>query len=147
MFVADVADDLLDEVLDGDHAGGAAVFVDHQRGLDAVGPDLGHDRITVEGRRHRRDGPGQLRQPGAGPQLDGYREDLFDVHDADGLVEVAGDDREAREPGADGRLDEVGDGVGDLQRLDHGPRRHQLLGGAAAELQGAVDQFGRLRVQ
>ena len=50
-------------------------------------------------------------------------------------VEVAGDDREAREPGADGRLDEVGDGVGDLKRFDHGPRCHQFLGGAAAELQ------------
>ena len=38
VFISDVADDLLDDVLDGHHAGGAAVLVDHQRGLQAVRP-------------------------------------------------------------------------------------------------------------
>ena len=36
VFVADIADDLLDQVLHRDHARGAAVFVDHERGLHTV---------------------------------------------------------------------------------------------------------------
>src|SRR5882757_660045 len=49
VLVADVTDDLLDQVLDGDHARGAAVLVDHQRGLQTVRPDLRHHGIAVEG--------------------------------------------------------------------------------------------------
>ena len=67
VLVADVADDLLDQVLDGDHARGAAVFVDHQRGLQAVGPDLRHHGVTVEGGRHRGHRLRQGRQPGVRP--------------------------------------------------------------------------------
>ncbi len=71
VFVADVADDLLDEVLDRDHARGAAVLVDHQRGLQAVGPHLGHHRVAVEGRRHRGHRLGQVGQPGCAPGRSG----------------------------------------------------------------------------
>src|SRR6201988_5298268 len=56
VFVADVADDLLDDVLDRHHARGAPVFVDHQRGLQAVGPQLCHHVVAVQGRRHPDDG-------------------------------------------------------------------------------------------
>ena len=66
VFVADVADDLLDQVLDRDHAGGAAVFVDHQRGLQPVGPDLRHHVVAVQRRGHHRDRLRQIGQPGRG---------------------------------------------------------------------------------
>ena len=38
MLVVDFADDLLDDVLDRDDAVGAAIFVDHQREMDAASP-------------------------------------------------------------------------------------------------------------
>ena len=56
VFVADVADDLLDDVLDGHHARGPAVFVDHQRGLQGVGAQLRHHVVAVQGGGHPGDG-------------------------------------------------------------------------------------------
>src|SRR4051794_24059522 len=143
VLVADVADDLLDQVLDRDHARGTAVFVDDQRGLQPVRPDLRHHRVAVEGGRHRghqvHQG-GQLGVRAVGPR---YLEDLFDVDDADGLVEVALDDRESGVARLHGLVDQVCDGVVGLQRLDLRAGRHQLLGGAGAESQRAVHQRGR----
>ena len=40
VFVADLADDLLEKILDGDEAGGAAVFVDDDRHLDLPALEL-----------------------------------------------------------------------------------------------------------
>ena len=48
VFVTDVADDLLDQVLDGHHARGAAVLVDDHRGLQVVGANLCHQRVAVQ---------------------------------------------------------------------------------------------------
>jgi hypothetical protein len=140
VLVADVADDLLDQVLDGDHAGRAAVLVDHQCRLQAVGPHLGHQGIAVEGGRDGGHRHRQYLEPGAGPHLGGYREHLLDVHDADGLVEVPVDHGEPGEAGLGGRGDQIGDGVVGLQHLDLGARSHEFLGDAGAELQRAVDQ-------
>ncbi len=112
VFVAHVADDLLDEVLEGDHARGAAVFVDDHGGLDAVARGSGSSPRRRPGvRGHGRHRHRQPRQRGGGAALDGHLEDLLDVHHADGLVQVAVDDREARVAGADGGVQQIGDGV------------------------------------
>ena len=50
--------------------------------------------------------------------------------------------REPRVPGLADLLQQVADGVLGGQRFDFGPRRHELLGGAGAELQRPVDQRG-----
>src|SRR6476660_8579583 len=141
VFVADVADDLLDDVLDGHHARGAAVFVDHQRGLQAVGTQLSHHVVAVQGRRHPGDGLHQAGQPGLLMLLRWYFEDLFDVHDSQGLVEVTLDDRESRVTALDCRLHQICHGVVDLESHDFCSGCHQLLGRARAELQRPVHQL------
>lgn len=100
VLVADVADDLLDQVLHGDDAGGTAVLVDDERDLHAVGADPFHDRVTVEGGRHDGHLPGEGAQLGVGAAPGGHGERVLDVHDADGGVEIAVDDGEAGVAGA-----------------------------------------------
>ena len=55
VLVGDIADDLLDDVLDRDEAVGAAVFVDHQREMDARGLHLGEQVDRRHRRRHEQD--------------------------------------------------------------------------------------------
>ncbi len=118
VLVADVADDLLDEVLDGDHARGAAVFVDHQRHLQPLARicAITASPSSVEGTTG--DGLRDASPAGVRPFARRHREHLLDVDDAHGLVEVALDDREAGEAGLDRLGDQIGHGVVGLQRLD-----------------------------
>ena len=83
----------------GHHARGAAVLVDDQRGLQAVGPDLRHHVVAVEASTAPPAPAAPGRPAGMRPLVGRHLEDLFDVHDADRLVEVAVDDREARVAG------------------------------------------------
>lgn len=94
VLVPDIAHDLFDHVLDRHQPGGAAVLVNHQRGLHAVGPHLLHHGIAVEGGGHYRDGPGQTGQGGRGALFPWHFEDLLHVHDADRRVQVAFGDGE-----------------------------------------------------
>ena len=129
--------------------GGAAVLVDHQRRLQAVGADLRHHRVAVQGRgHHRRPGSARSASRVATAASVRHREHLLDVDDADGLVQVAVDDGEAGEPGPAAAAAIRSATVSSAsQGLDLGPRRHQLLGGAFAELQRPVHQHGRALVQ
>ena len=87
-------DDLLDEILDGDHSRDTAVLVGHQGGLQPAGSDLFHQRIAVERRRHHRHLLGQRVQAGSDPIGVRDLKHLFDMHHPDGLVEVAVNDGE-----------------------------------------------------
>jgi hypothetical protein len=49
VFVLDVADDLLQHVLDGDQAGDAAVLVDHDRHVVARGAELAQQDVEALG--------------------------------------------------------------------------------------------------
>ena len=95
VLVADIADDLLDHVLDRHHARGAAVFVDDQRGLQPVGPNLRHHVVAVQRRGTLATGNARPASRVSGRVAVWHLENLFDVHDADRLVEVALHDREA----------------------------------------------------
>src|SRR5271165_2517839 len=99
VLVAHVADDLLDEVLDGHHAGDAAVLIGDQSGLQSVRPDLRHQRVAVQRRRDGRHPLGQRRQLGFPPVGRGHLENLLEMHYSDRLVEVSLDDREPRVAG------------------------------------------------
>ena len=65
VLVLDVADDLLDQVLDGDQAGGPAVLVDHDRDVAAGEAHLGEHLVHPLRLGHVGRGPGQ------GPDVDG----------------------------------------------------------------------------
>src|SRR6185503_11248632 len=140
VFVADVADDLLDDILDRHHARCTPVFVDHERGLQAVGAQLCHHVVAVQGRWHPGDGLREAGEPGLFVFAWRHFEDLFDVDDPDGFVEVALDDRESRITALDRGVHQIGDRVLDLEGDDFRPGRHQFLGSPRAELQRAVNQ-------
>ena len=52
VLVGDLADQLLDQILDGDHAVGAAVLVDHDGQVGAGRPQRGQHAVEVEALRH-----------------------------------------------------------------------------------------------
>ena len=113
VLVAHVADDLLDQVLEGDDARGAAVLVDDDGELQPGLPQPGEQRVAVERLRHGRHGLGQRsRSVTLGPLRDGHAERLLDVHHADerrpGRRRAPGT---GRSPAAASRRDQVGDGV------------------------------------
>jgi hypothetical protein len=90
VFVPDLAEDLLDDVLDGDDAGGAAVLVDDE---DELGSGGRRTRLRtaspLETRPARWAPAGPASRTGGGGALGrGDREGVLDVDDADGLVEV-----------------------------------------------------------
>ncbi len=103
VLVVDLADDLLDEVLEGDHARRAAVLVDDDGELHAALPQLEQQRVEPQrlGHEHRRHHQRRDRHVVAPVERHGDR--LLDVHDAVDVVPVVADDREPRVPGAPGQ--------------------------------------------
>ena len=101
VLVGDLADDLLDDVLDGDQPGGAAVLVDDDREVVLVALHLAQqvvDRLAlgheVHGPHHLGDGmPAGL---GGGVEPAG---DVLEVEQAAHVVAVLADDRDPREAG------------------------------------------------
>ena len=74
VLVGDVPDDLLDDVLQGDHAGGAAVLVGDDRHLEALATQQREQRVQPQRLGHHGRaapsprGPGSSRGPGAAPR-------------------------------------------------------------------------------
>ena len=71
VFVLDIADDQFDDVLDRDDAVGAAIFVDHERQMNAGGLHLGQQVDRRHRRRHEQDRPHDLRFDQRHRQIDG----------------------------------------------------------------------------
>ena len=111
VLVADLADDLLEDVLEGDDPGDAAVLVDDHGELQAGAAQGGHQRVAVEGLGDGGHRPDALAQRGGGAGRRGHGEGLLDVDDAEDGVGVVGADGEAGDAGAAGVGDEVGEGV------------------------------------
>ena len=88
MLVADLADDLLDEVLEGDDARRAAVLVDDDGELHAALAQLEQQRVEPQrlGHEHRRHH--QRRHRHVGAPVEGHGDGLLDVHDAVDVVPV-----------------------------------------------------------
>jgi hypothetical protein len=128
VFVTDVSDDFLDQVLDGDHACGAAVFVDDERGLEPVGAQLGHQVVAIEGGWHFGDGLGDIGKLCSAALAGQHFEDLLDVDKADGFVKVTADDGKPGVAALHRGGHQIGDGVVGFEHLDLGARCHQLFG-------------------
>ena len=146
MLVGDVADDLLHHVLEGHDAGVAAVLVQDDGHLEPVAAQQGEQRVEPQavGDDGRLDH--DVLDAGGRALVDGQRDRVLDVDGADHGVLVV-EDREAGQAGLAGQLD---DGAGPVPLLDgrgaH-PRRHDLPGGAGAELDAALHELGGLGVQ
>ncbi|CAM5437629.1 hypothetical protein STENM36S_08984 [Streptomyces tendae] len=132
MLVADLADELLDDVLQGDDAGRAAVLVDHDRdGLLAAQPGEQRPYGQGLGDEQRRAGDPACR--GAQPVVHGDREGVLEVDHADDLVDLLPVDGEAGQPGGTGQVDDVLGGGRGVQGADLHARGHDVLGGQFAE--------------
>ena len=110
VLVADLADELLDDVLQGDHAGGAAVLVDDDGDrLLAAQPlqqRLHGQRLRAPAAAGRRSG-----RPGcAAGRAAGHGEGVLEVDHADDLVDALAVDGEAGQAGGPGQVEHVAGG-------------------------------------
>ena len=142
MLVLDVADDLLDQILERDEALGARIFVEHDRQVDMLLPHIGKqiERAT----RHRRvqglaDQPGDRRRVfGTGRQ---NVEDVFYVDHTNDRIKIVAVDRQAAVARFGEQLDEVGERGVLLDRDDVGARHADIACVTLAEMQQVADHL------
>ena len=141
VLVDDLPHDLLEEVLQGDEAGGAAVLVDDDRHVELVllhlPEELGH--LLLLRHEHRR--PHQLPQGAVGAvALPGAADDVLQVDEAEDVVRALPVGRQPGVAGVDGLLQGLVDaGIG--LHADHvGAGHHDLPHDGVAELEDRVDE-------
>ncbi len=146
MLVGDVADDLLDHVLEGDDAGVPAVLVEDDGHLEPVTTEDGEQWVETERVRHHDRFRHDVLDLGGRPLRYGQGDGVLDVDRPDHVVLVV-QHREARVPRLPGQLDHGDRPVVLLQARGADPRGHDLAGGAGAELHRALHQLRGLDVQ
>src|SRR5438876_5223742 len=102
-LVLDLADELLDDVLEGDESGGAADLVDHDREGHALAAELGERAVEV-GRLGEVE---RLAHELAHRALRRRADDVLHVDDPDDVVEVLAVDRDAGEGALPEQLDDA----------------------------------------
>ena len=140
MLVLDLADDLLDQILDRGQAVGAAVLIDHDR---HVYPGIAHLQKKIEnphrGRHEQRFAHDPLeREVRAVAPI---RQKVLDVDHADHLVEVLAEDRQTGMHGVAHRADDLGEARLDADRFDVGARHHDVPDLQLAETQRIEQQL------
>src|SRR6478735_4501265 len=149
VLVRDLADDLLEDVLDRHQAGGAAVLVDddgdvlshrlHLREQRVDGLGVGHE---VRRAHHLVDA---LRELHVGC-LEVAAHDVLEVGDADDVVEVLADDRHPGEAAAQEERERLAQVLVTLDVDDVGARHHHLTRDRVAELEHVVDHLPLARL-
>ena len=114
VLVGDVADDLLDHVLERDDAGVAAVLVEDDGHLEAVGAQQRQQGVEPQGVGDHDRLDHDVPDPGGGPLVQRERHGVLDVDGADHRVLVV-EHREAGVAGLAGQLDDGGRPVGLLE--------------------------------
>lgn len=143
MLVQDLADQFLDDVLEGDYPGRTAVLVDdHGDGLLVAQPlqELLHghrlgDELGLYGDPADRHALAFLRGDG---------ERVLQMGHADDLVDALAVDGEAGQAGGAGQVDHVGRRGVRLEGYDLHARGHDVLRGEMAEGQGPYEQVRRV---
>ena len=127
----DFADDLLEQVFDGDEASGSAVLVHHDGHLRAIAAHRGQHFVELRWTRNIRQGS---RVSGRDRLVrNEMPEDFFDVQAADDVVQVAAVDRIARvSVRAHDRSKLVGFSA-DRDSREQNARHHHLTGGSIAK--------------
>ncbi len=144
VFVLDVADDLLQHVLDGDQAGHAAVFVHHDREVVAVHAEVVQQHVQAL----------RLRDEHGRAQHAAHVEFLFGVEaqqvlreqHADHVVAVLFVDGVARVRLLEHEGDEILGLVGDVDRVHLGARHHDVARAQVGHLEHAFDHRQRIGV-
>jgi hypothetical protein len=138
VLVGDLAHDLLEDVLDSDQAGGAAVLVDDDRHVDPHALHLPQqlvDRLAV---RHVGRRPHDLLDPLGRVRvrvllLPG--DDVLQVGDPDHVVDALADDGDAGETAAQRQRQRLLEGLVPLDEHHVGARHHDLADDRVAELE------------
>ena len=166
MLVVDLADDFLDDVLDRDHAFGAAIFVDDQREMDAgrlhlgeqvdAGIDGGTNRMVrtilvadsgideVDGGKVEAGrGAARCAAEKASGMDRGLRhhegDHVADMDHPDRIIEGVVVDHEARMGGVLEHLQEIAERNVLLHGDDVGPRHHDVVDPALAQAQDVLE--------
>ncbi|GMA42117.1 hypothetical protein GCM10025883_41620 [Mobilicoccus caccae] len=145
MLVVDLADDLLDEVLQRHDPGGASVLVDDDGELQPGFAQAAQQRVEGHRLRHDRcvDEDVRDRQLSAVAQRDA--DGLLDVDQARDVVDVLAHHRKPRVPRADRGVEDGLHRLLGVQELHLRAGLHHLAGREATELDGAGEEFrGRL---
>jgi len=118
VLVVDLADDLLQDVLDRHQAGHAAVLVDHDRHVVARKPELLEQDVEALGFRNHHRGPDELRQRLRRGVLGERLQQVLGQQDAEDLVALLAIDREPGVTAVDDDLQHLVQAEVDRQR-DH----------------------------
>ncbi|QYU68432.1 heme ABC transporter permease CcmC [Leptolyngbya sp. 15MV] len=147
VLVADVADDRLHQVLDGDEAIDAAVFVHHQRHVDALRAHLQQQVQHGDGRHHQQRLPQDRLQRERRRVAADRGEPILDVHHADDLIEVAAIHRQPAVPLPLDQPDRLIEREILLDRDDVGARHHHVIRGLVAQPQHIAEQDALMRIE
>ena len=130
-FVFDVADDFFHDVVEGDDADGAAVFVDCQGDVGASLAEAVEQFVDGEHLGDHEEVAFDLAEIGVGLIEEG--EEVFDVNEAEGFVEVAFDEGKAGVFGFDGEFQVGLKAVFEVEGDDEVARRHDVADAAVVE--------------
>jgi len=140
VLVDDLADDLLNDVLDGHQARRAAVFVQHDGHVNLVDLKLAEQFVERFGFRHEQGVAHQvLDGQMVGVLVAGAVEEVLGVKDADDAVEVASGGGDAAVAGVGDEASGGFDALVGVEADDVGARRHDLAGVGAPELEDVLD--------
>ena len=148
MLVFDVADDLLQHVLDGDQAGHAAVFVNHNGHVIVVGAELAQQHIQALGLGHEGGRAQQVLDVEAvAILLEDQRQQVLGQQDTHDVVMAFTDHRVARMRRVDHGREEFPWGLGRLDADHLRARDHDVTYLQVSHLDGALDDGQRFAVQ
>src|SRR6266851_9412669 len=140
VLVDDLADQLLDQVPEGDDTGRPAVLVHDYRHVELLVLHLPHQSRDPFGLGHEAGLPDELAHRSPRLALSLGPHEVLGVHDAHHVVDALLVDGDAAVAGRDGDLDDVADRVASLHGDHVGPRLHDLPHDRVAELEDRVDQ-------
>ena len=141
VLVADLADQLLEQVLEGDEPGGAAVLVHHDGEVELLGLELAQQRV---GALRARD---EVRRVQVLPQVEGGRQavevgkQVLGVEHPDDLVDRVLEDRYPRVELLAQQREEPGGLGGDVQAEHVGTGHHHLAHEGVLQLEHAMDHL------
>ena len=142
IFVGDLPDDLLQDVLDGDESRGPAVLVDHDREMNLQRLHLLEQLVNRLALGHEGGRPHDR-----GDLLDGLAltvqlapgRDVLEVDDPDHVVQVLADHRNAGEAAAQGKRQRLAQRLVPFDEHHVGARDHDLPHDRVAQLEHRVD--------
>ncbi len=148
VLILDLADDLLEEVLDRDQAGGPAILVEDDRDVDLPPLELVEEVVDRHRLGHEHGRPQQRAERGPLART-GFqdRQEILGVEDADDLVDRLLVDRDPAMALLDDLVDRFLERRRCGQARDRDPRHHDLVEAALPELDDRVDHLLLLRLE